>query len=132
MGCVHASDAYAATLRLLEIEVPPTAIFSARSETTVGVVKALHEADRRDVAVVSFGDFPMAEILQPAVTVIDHSPVGLAKLALDRLRRRMDGANESREDDILEMKLSARGSGELRPRATWVSAVSAAGQGGSA
>lgn len=130
MGCVHAADASVATRRLLALADPPTAIFSARSETTVGVVKALHEDDRRDVAVVSFGDFPMAEILNPAVTVVDHSPVGLARLALERLRRRMDGAPETDHDDVLTMSLIPRGSGEITFQPARVPATSGARNGG--
>lgn len=129
LGCVHASDARAATHQLLARPEPPTAIFSARSETTVGVVKALHESNRRDVAVLSFGDFPMAEILEPAITVVDHSPVGLARRALERLRRRMDGAPDSAQDDILEMTLVERGSGEIVCPDVRIPVVSAPGGG---
>lgn len=113
LDCTRAEDAYRETLKLLKSEEQPTAIFSARSETTVGVVRALHESGRTDLAVVSFGDFSTAELLAPAVTAIDHSPVGLARLALARLRRRMDGADESTVDDVMEMALIRRGSGEI-------------------
>ncbi len=113
LGCARSEDAYRATVALLNFDEQPTAIFSARSETTVGVVQALHELGRTDIALLSFGDFSTAELLAPAVTAIDHSPVGLARLALARLQRRMNGAGESGVDDIMEMGLIRRGSGEI-------------------
>ncbi len=115
LNCVRADDAYRATLALLALDEPPTAIFSARSETSVGVVKALHEADRRDVALVSFGDVELADLVQPAVTVIDHSPRLLARRSVERLRARISGMPQSTEDDLLQMRLIERGSGELQP-----------------
>jgi len=113
LGCTRAEDAYRATLRLLNSPYQPTAIFSARSETTVGVVQALYEMQRTDLALVSFGDFSMSALLTPGITAIDHSPVGLARLALARLRRRMNGEPEDAADDIMEMSLLERGSGEI-------------------
>jgi len=53
---------------------PPTAILSAATRASLGVVPALHAAGRTGIAVVSFGDFPMADALRPGVTVVDQSP----------------------------------------------------------
>lgn len=112
-GCTRAEDARQAIVRLLDGPNQPTAIFSARSETTVGVVQALHELGRTDVALVSFGDFSMSALLSPGITAIDHSPVGLARLALARLKRRMNGEQDDSTDDVMHMSLIQRGSGEI-------------------
>ena len=53
---------------------PPTAVFSSNIPCTMALVLALHQAGRTDVAVVGFGDIPMAEALAPAVTVLDQDP----------------------------------------------------------
>ena len=55
---------------------PPTAVFSSNIPCTMALVLALHQAGRTDVAVVGFGDIPMAEALAPAVTVLDQDPAG--------------------------------------------------------
>jgi LacI family transcriptional regulator len=55
---------------------PPTAVFSSNIPCTMALVLALHLAGRTDVAVVGFGDIPMAEALAPAVTVLDQDPAG--------------------------------------------------------
>ena len=44
---------------------PPTAVFSSNIPCTMALVLALHQAGRTDVAVVGFGDIPMAEALAP-------------------------------------------------------------------
>ena len=112
-GCTRAEDAHQAIVQLLDSPDQPTAIFSARSETTVGVVQALHEIGRTDVALVSFGDFSMSSLLKPGITAIDHSPVGLAQLALARLRHRMNGEQDDSMDYVMKMSLLQRGSGEI-------------------
>jgi LacI family transcriptional regulator len=116
LDCEQADDAYRATLGLLDLAQPPTAIFSARSETTVGVINALHHQDRTDTALVSFGDVELADLLSPPVTVVDHSARTLARRALERLRGRMRGGAETPDDEIIDMRLIERGSGEIRPR----------------
>ncbi len=100
---------------MLHLERPPTAIFSARSETSLGVVRALHLRQRTDIAFVSFGDFATADLLSPAMTVIDHDPRMLARRAMDLLRERLDGTPPSPDDVIVPVELIARGSGELAP-----------------
>jgi LacI family transcriptional regulator len=63
--CTDATNARARTAEFLDLDEPPTAIFSARSETSLGVVKVLHHRRRTDVAMVSFGDFALADVLSP-------------------------------------------------------------------
>ncbi|MCP4744474.1 MAG: LacI family transcriptional regulator, partial [Actinomycetales bacterium] len=84
--------------------------------TTVGVIKALHHQNRTDTALVSFGDVELADLLSPPVTVVDHDARTLARRALDRLRGRMQGDADTPDDEIIDMTLIERGSGEIRPR----------------
>ncbi|MTD16936.1 LacI family DNA-binding transcriptional regulator [Nakamurella sp. YIM 132087] len=69
---------------------PPTAVFCANSLTAVDVVPVLHRIGRTDLAVVSFGDFPMADSLRPSVTAVDQIPDSLGRAAVERLFRRID------------------------------------------
>lgn len=114
-GCHDARDAFEATARLLADPHGPTAIFSARSETSLGVVRQLHAAQRTDVGLVSFGDFATADVLTPAVTAIDHDPAMLASAAMDRLADRIAGIPDDGIDTIVPLRLIARGSGEMSP-----------------
>ena len=68
----------------------PTAVFSSNIPCTMALVLALQQAGRTDVAVVGFGDFPMAAALAPAVTVVDQDPAGLGRIAVERLLQRIE------------------------------------------
>jgi LacI family transcriptional regulator len=113
--CSEISDATERTGELLATAEPPTAIFSANTRSSMGVAPALHALSRTDVALVAFGDFLMAASLQPAVTVIDHSPELIGQLAAERLFHRMAGVDEPARRIEAPLRLIPRGSGELSP-----------------
>ena len=95
---------------------PPTAVFSSNIPCTMALVLALHQAGRTDVAVVGFGDIPMAEALAPAVTVLDQDPAGLGRIAVERLLQRIEDPHAPlRRRTVLPVQLIPRGSGELPP-----------------
>jgi LacI family transcriptional regulator len=92
---------------------PPTAILSATTRASLGVVPALHAARRTDVALVSFGDFPMADALRPAVTVVDHPGHEIGRVSAARLLARLDQPELPVERIQVPAKIIERGSGEL-------------------
>jgi DNA-binding LacI/PurR family transcriptional regulator len=95
---------------------PPTAVFSSNIPCTMALVLALHRAGRNNVAVVGFGDIPMAEALAPAVTVVNQDPAGLGRIAVDRLLQRIkDPHAPLQRRTVLPVHLIPRGSGELSP-----------------
>lgn len=123
LGCTNAEAAESSTYKMLAQPDVPTAIFSARSETSLGVVRALHMGKRTDIAMVSFGDFVAADILSPAITVLDHNPRILARIAMERLIALMaSGETESPSETIVPLHMIVRGSGELPPTVLEVSA----------
>jgi LacI family transcriptional regulator len=82
----------------------------------MALVLALRQAERTDIAVVGFGDFPMAAALTPPITVIDQDPAQLGRVAVERLLQRIeDPESEPRRRTVLPVRLIPRGSGELRP-----------------
>jgi LacI family transcriptional regulator len=94
----------------------PTAVFSSNIPCTMALAQALHRAERTDIALVGFGDFPMAAALSPAVTVLDQDPARLGHIAVERLLERItDPLAEPRRRTVLPVRLIPRGSGELRP-----------------
>lgn len=100
---------------LLALDEPPTAIFSANTRCSLRLLPTLHRLGRTDVAFVSFGDFPTAEALTPPVTVVNHSPELIGRLAAERLFRRMSGDEITPETIVEPVDLIARGSGEVAP-----------------
>ena len=93
----------------------PTAIFASTPLVGFGVLQGLKRLARQDVAVVVFGDFPLAELMTPPTTVVDQRPAGLADAAFDHLSRRLDDPGAPVVDTVLPTRLVTRGSGELRP-----------------
>ncbi len=76
--------------RLLALSDPPTAIFGADPACSMAIARQLRLAGRTDITLLGFGDFPMADALTPAVSVIDQDPARLGTLAADRLFQCID------------------------------------------
>jgi LacI family transcriptional regulator len=63
------------------------------------------------MALVSFGDFPMAGSLRPSVTVIDQNPGAVGRFAAERLFVRIAApAKRLRRRTVLPVSLIERGS----------------------
>lgn len=115
-GRVESDHADAATRALLHGVDAVTALLAANPRAGMGVVHALHSVGRTDVALVSFGDFLLADALRPGVTVVDHDPHRIGVAATERLLALLDGdGGGSGEELMVHTKLVERGSGELRP-----------------
>jgi LacI family transcriptional regulator len=103
-----------AVRRLLDRPDPPTALFTSQSLITIGAVRALRLLGRhRDVALVGFDDFPLADLLEPAVTVVAQDPVAIGRTAARALFARIDGADGPPREFLVPTRLIPRGSGEL-------------------
>jgi LacI family transcriptional regulator len=112
--CPDPQAAAAATGRLLA-EQAPTAIISAATRCSLGVVPALHASGRTDVALVGIGDFAMADILTPGVTVLDHPAAAIGRAAAARLAARLADPGLPVVAELIPVTLVERGSGELTP-----------------
>ena len=117
-GVAAIDAAAAATHNLLRNINPPSAIFSGQNIVTIGVVRALRELGlHHRVALVGFDDFLLADMLDPAVTIVAQDPLALGRRAAELLFRRIDGDTSAPERVIIRTRLIARGSGEIRPEA---------------
>lgn len=116
-GLTSPELAASAVHRLLGEPEPPTALFTAQNFVTVGALSALHQLGRRrDVAIVGFDDIDVAELVDPAITVVAQEPGVLGTLAAECLFSRLGGnLAEPPHRLVLPPKLIVRGSGELLP-----------------
>jgi LacI family transcriptional regulator len=95
---------------------PPTAVFTSQNLVTIGTVRALRRLRlQHEVAVVGFDDFPLADLLEPAVTVVSQDPALMGRTAARALFERIDGAEGPPREYWIPTTLVRRGSGELRP-----------------
>lgn len=115
VGAHGQPDAAAATDRLLSLTEPPTALFAANNFAAMGTVSALAHARRREVALVAFDDIPLADILEPALTVVAQDPAALGSAAARTALARLDGDRGRARTTVVDTRLIARGSGEQRP-----------------
>jgi LacI family transcriptional regulator len=103
-----------AAKELLLAENPPTALFTAQNLVTVGGLHALRElALEHRIALVGFDDIELADLLEPAVTVVAQDPTALGRAAADILFSRLDGDDSPPEHVVVAVELIARGSGEI-------------------
>jgi LacI family transcriptional regulator len=104
-----------ATAQLLAAGEPPTAIFSSQNLLTVGAIRALRAAGRhREIALVGFDDLPLADLLEPGITVVAQDPRRIGALAAELLFARLDGDRSEPRTYVVPTRLIQRGSGELR------------------
>lgn len=101
-GSFLAEDAYQATLALLRLPTPPTAIFTTNDAMAFRVLEAARDLGVRvpdDLSVVGFDDYTFAAMTSPPLTTIRHPLVEIgetaARLLIDRIEGRPweDGAH---------------------------------------
>jgi LacI family transcriptional regulator len=108
--------AAAAAGELLDLPNPPTAVFAAQNLVTVGVVRALRARSRHEeVALIGFDDFPLADLLEPAVSVVRQDLARLGRTAADRVFSRIDGDDSPARRIVIPAEYLARRSGEIAP-----------------
>jgi len=102
--------------QVVRVPDPPTAVFSSNSRTSLEIIPALQELGRTDLALVSFGDFPLAGALRPAVSVIDQNPQRLGWAAAERALWRLDQSDAPRaRRTVFDVRLIRRASSSPAP-----------------
>lgn len=109
------SDAGARAVdELLALPDPPTALFASQNLLTIGAIRALRRAGlERRVALIGFDDVALAEIVEPAISVVAQNPQAIGRAAAELLFRRLDGDNSPFVHHVVAVELIIRGSGEI-------------------
>jgi LacI family transcriptional regulator len=112
---VHGIDrADAATVELLKLPEPPSALFTSQNLLTIGASRALHRLDlHHRIALVGFDDVLLADLLEPGITVIAQDPSTMGRNAAEQLFRRIDGDQSPSVHLVVPTRLITRGSGEI-------------------
>jgi DNA-binding LacI/PurR family transcriptional regulator len=93
-GQFTADDGYAATMSLMSLESPPTAIFAGNDHHAIGVYRALYElgiAIPRQVSVVGFDNLAYTELMNPALTTIHVPRMEMGREAVTMLLKLIAG-----------------------------------------
>jgi len=111
-----AEAAEAAVTALLRGSDPPTALFSSQNLVTLGAVRALRACGaQRRTAMVGFDDLPLADMLDPPVSVVAQDVLTIGTLAARILFGRIDGDTAPPQAHVVPTRLIPRGSGEIPP-----------------
>src|SRR5439155_16249372 len=101
-----------AVRELLSLPNPPTALFTSQNFSTIGGIRALRSIGlERKVALLGFDDVALADVLDPAISVIAQDPQALGRKAAELLFRRLDGERSPSGSDVLAVTLICRVSG---------------------
>jgi LacI family transcriptional regulator len=92
-GNFTTESGHAATLALLDLEEPPTAIFAFNDEMAIGTLQAARERGLRlpeDLSIVGFDDLEHAAIVSPALTTVRQPLAEMGRMAVSLLIRLLD------------------------------------------
>ena len=102
---------------IMTASVRPTALYTSQNLVTIGAIRALRDLGlHREIALVGFDDFSLADLSEPAITVIAQNPREIGKLAAERVFARIEGDDQAERQYVGPTRLIARGSGEIRPK----------------
>ena len=116
---LHGADlAETATQALIDLDRPPSALFTAQNLVTVGAMRVLRARGlQHRVALIGFDDFPLADMLEPGITVVRQDVPGIGRKAAELIFARIDGDTSPPVHAVVPAALVRRGSGEIAPSA---------------
>lgn len=105
-----------AVVAMLDAPHPPTALFTAQNLITVGAMRVLQARGwKHRIALIGFDDFPLADMVEPAITVVRQDVPLIGRTAADLVLSRIQGDHSPAVRAVVPAGLVRRGSGELRP-----------------
>jgi len=84
---------YQFTAELLNLDEPPTALFTGNNLLTVGALRAIHERGLRipdDIALVAFDEMDWMSLIRPSLTVVAQPTYELGRAAAELLLKRIE------------------------------------------
>ncbi len=92
-GNYNEPDAYYATIKLLQLKDPPTAIITHNNLMCIGAYKALKDLKINipdNVSLIGFDNFEFADYLEPGITLIDRPINQMGEMAGEMLFDRLE------------------------------------------
>jgi LacI family transcriptional regulator len=118
-GLVHPGDltperVTAALDTALRGAEPATAVVTGNMNTTIAVLRLLGREAASRLAIVGFDEVPLADLLQPALTVVAQDTATIGRTAVELLRARIADPARPLQTVVVPLDLKIRGSGEVR------------------
>ena len=102
---------------VLDLPSASTAIICGNNRTTVEVLRGLAGRHQERVAVVSFDDLELGDLLRPGLTAVAQSADVMARTAIQLMTERLAEPHRPSRTVRVPVKLTIRGSGEVPPLA---------------
>lgn len=108
LGLQDTAAAERAMRELLDGPTPPTAVFAANNRISVGAIRAIANA-LADGTITSpprllaFDSFDLADMVPIPLSVVDHDPLELGRVAAGMLLSRLDGTAEGEAPRLVEL-----------------------------
>lgn len=102
---------HSATLQLLSLPDPPTAIFAANDEMAFGAIDAIHSKGLRvpgDISVVGFDDIAISSHIHPPLTTMRQPLAELSACAVRELLALIEGQSQEAKKIALPLELIVR------------------------
>jgi LacI family transcriptional regulator len=94
---------------------PATALVTGNMDTTIAVLRQLGPQAASRLAIVGFDEVPLADLLQPALTVVAQDTATIGRTAVELLQARIEDPARPVQSVVVPVQLKVRGSGEVRP-----------------
>ncbi|MBO0795638.1 MAG: LacI family DNA-binding transcriptional regulator [Ktedonobacteraceae bacterium] len=112
------TSGYEAMQRFLQLNAPPTALFSCNDLMAAGALRAMYERGLSapdDIAIVGFDDLPQTSFIIPPLTTIHQPSVEMGRCATEMLIDQLEGKDAQSTHLIFSTTLVVRQScGALR------------------
>ncbi|MEU8518910.1 LacI family DNA-binding transcriptional regulator [Streptomyces sp. NBC_01216] len=117
-GLVHPGEItperVAATLEAaLHGPEPATALVTGTMDTTLAVLRHLGPQAASRLGIVAFDEVPLADLIQPALTVVAQETSTVGRTAVELLHARIADPDRPAQTVIVPVTLKVRGSGEV-------------------
>jgi LacI family transcriptional regulator len=108
----NAETAELDAFQLMAMPIPPTALFTMNNWNTTGALRVLKDwpHEKLQPALIGFDDLELGDVVN--VSVIEHDPEEMGRLAAVTALARMSGDDGPPRSVVMPTRLIARGSGE--------------------
>jgi DNA-binding LacI/PurR family transcriptional regulator len=104
-------SAYAAMSRVLNITTPPDAVICGDNIISMGAMKAIAEKKLsipRDIGIVSFDNYPIAELVEPTLTTVDIDVYEMGIEAAKMLMRLIETPSARHQSSLISTSIQIR------------------------
>jgi LacI family transcriptional regulator len=108
--------AYWATKKLMDLEEPPTAIFTCNNMITLGCIRYLTDNKirvGRDISLIGFDEIETFKLIGYNLSVVDRSEHEMGRKAMQLLLERIEHPERGTRTEIIPTRLILRGSEKL-------------------